>query len=199
MTPDDASDDLVNAAAFVPKAIRYTAFYDANENGQIDAPTEFTAIDHVLLAPALAGKVEVVEIPHDHDPRQVSDHFPIIVRLKLCATLPDSGPGRVRILSLLPNPPGDDTQNEEVTLKNGGGQPVSLVGWRLRDRAGRTWALDSLGTLQPGEVKTLRRNGQPMALNNQGDTVDLLDAAGAVVHSVSYGKVEEGELITVAE
>lgn len=78
-----------------------------------------------------------------------------------------------------------------------GGRPVSPVGWRLRDLAGKTWSLDTLGTLQPGEEKTIRRQGQAMALNNQGDTIDVLDAAGTVVQTVTYGAVQEGEAVTV--
>jgi exonuclease III len=206
MDPGDPADNLVNASTFVPKAVRYTAFHDANRNGQVDFPNEVTSIDHILLAPELAERVDVVEIPHDHDPRQVSDHFPVVARLRLCdpdPTPPPGGPGvptapgTVRLISLLPNPPGDDSQNEEATLKNFGGQPASVIGWRLRDLSGRTWTLDALGTLQPGEQKTVRRLGQPMALNNRGDTIDLVDASGMVVQTVTYGPVQPEELVLV--
>jgi hypothetical protein len=78
----------------------------------------------------------------------------------------------VRLALLLPNPPGDESQNEEATLANDGTQPVSLTGWTLRDRTGRSWVLDSLGTMAPGEEKAIQRDGQPMAMNNTGDTID---------------------------
>src|SRR5262249_27022342 len=71
----------------------------------------------------------------------------------------------VRIAALLPNPAGDDVQNEAATLINRGTQAVSMVGWHLRDLAHQEWVLDSLGTPQPGESKTIRREGQPMTLN----------------------------------
>lgn len=197
MDPADASDDLTNAAQFVPKAQRYTAFHDANQNDLVDPPRELTSIDHVLLSPELAAKVELVEMPHQHDPREVTDHFPVVVRLKLCdgPTGPPSA-GFVRITSLLPNPPGDDTQNEEASLKNLGGQAVSLVGWKFRDLAGRIWSLDMVGTLQPGEERVIHRQGQPMALNNSGDTIELVDAGGTVVQSITYSAVVEGEVVT---
>ena len=94
----------------------------------------------------------------------MSDHFPIVVRFDL------EGPIQqpmftVRLALLLPNPPGDESQNEEATLANDGTQPVSLTGWTLRDRAGRSWVLDSLGTMAPGEEKAIQRGGQPMAMN----------------------------------
>jgi hypothetical protein len=67
----------------------------------------------------------------------VSNHFPIVVRFDIEGTIqqPDVS---VRLARLLPNPPGNETQNEEATLANDGTQAVSLTGWRLRDRAGRT-------------------------------------------------------------
>jgi exonuclease III len=200
LDPAEPADDLTNAASLVPKAQRFTAFWDKNSNGRTDPPGEFTSIDHILLSPELAAKIESVEIDHSHDPTKVSDHFPVVVRLKLCDTGPIvPGEGRVRMTSLLPNPPGNDTQHEEVTLKNVGTQDVTMTGWKLRDLAGRTWSLDPLGTLQAGEEKTIKRNGQPMALDNRGDTIDLLDGAGNVVHSVTYFRVEEGEVVTPAE
>ena len=93
---------------------------------------------------------------------------------------------------------GDDTQNEEVTLKNFGSQPVNLIGWKLRDLAHIEWVLDALGTLNPNEEKKIKRNGQPMALNNTGDTIDLTDPSATVIHTVTYPKIQEGELVTPA-
>jgi len=199
MDPATPSDDLTNALSRLPKAKRFTAFHDANRNEQVDPPRELTAIDHVLLSPELAAKVDHVDVNQQHDPRQVSDHFPLVVRLKLCDAGPVApGTAQVRMTSLLPNPPGNDTLHEEVTLKNLGTQAVSLAGWTLRDQSGRTWTLNSLGTLQPGQEKTIKRNGQPMALNNQGDTIGLVNAGGQVVQSVTYPAVQEGEVVTPA-
>ena len=62
MDPSTDADDLTNASVFVPKPSRYTAFYDANGNNQFDYPVDLTSIDHILISPALADKVEVVEI-----------------------------------------------------------------------------------------------------------------------------------------
>lgn len=102
----------------------------------------------------------------------------------------------VRIVSVIPNPVGDDVANEEVTLRNLGSQSVGLQGWRVRDLAGRTWNLDAAGILPPGQEITIRREGQEMALNNDGDTVELLDASGSVVQSFSYTDVSQGQAFT---
>jgi len=71
------------------------------------------------------------------------------------------------------------------------------VGWKLRDRAGQVWTLDLLGTLQPGEEKVIKRNGQAMAMNNGGDTIDLIDPMGNVVQSVTYGRIDEEDEIVI--
>lgn len=73
-------DDLVNVLGDVPQAERFTSFYDRNADGRFDEG-EFSAIDHVLLSPALYRRVVDVRYVHAHDPRDVSDHFPIVVTL----------------------------------------------------------------------------------------------------------------------
>lgn len=183
-------DDLFNVAEFVPKASRYTAFWDQNENFHIDSEREYTSIDHILLSPEFRTQVQFVEIPHNHDPRYVTDHFPVVVQLE------SDGTATLLITRLLPNPEGNDSDNEEATIKNITDQPVDLTGWTLEDLAERKWSLSSLGVLQPGEEKTIKRQGQPMALNNDGDTIELCKPDGTVVDTVQYGSVEEGEVIT---
>ncbi|MEI9850102.1 MAG: CehA/McbA family metallohydrolase [Sphingomonas sp.] len=110
--------------------------------------------------------------------------------------IPPAALPAVRIASLIPNPAGDDVTNEEITLRNVGSQPVALQGWQVRDLSGRTWSLDAAGTLPPGQEITIRREGQEMALNNDGDTVELLDASGAVVQSFAYANVSQGQAVT---
>lgn len=57
--------------------------------------------------------------------------------------------------------------------------------------ANQTWNLS--GTVDPGQRTEFRRNGQSMALNNNGDTVELLDATGNIVDFVKYEETSEGE------
>ena len=99
----------------------------------------------------------------------------------------------LRIVGLVPNPPGDDSVGEEVTIRNPGSGTVSLSGWQLRDRAGRTWSLAAGGAIGAGLEVTVRRAGQDMALNNDGDAVELLDPEGRVVQSYEYERASEGE------
>ncbi|MBE2186413.1 MAG: endonuclease/exonuclease/phosphatase family protein [Rhodothermales bacterium] len=78
--PGDA-DDLHNVLADVPQAERFSNFYDRNNNGIINEG-ELSAIDHILLSPALRRKVTEVTYVHSHDPRLVTDHFPIVVTFR---------------------------------------------------------------------------------------------------------------------
>ena len=102
---------------------------------------------------------------------------------------------RIRIVALLPNPTGDERINEQVTIRNDGSISASLAGWVLRDLAGQIWSLSALGSLGPGQQATLRRQGQPMSLNNGGDSVELVDPAGATVATLDYGAAAEGMVI----
>jgi len=76
-------DDLRNAASFLPKAERYTCFWDKDRNGKIGSPEELTSIDHILLSRDLASRIESVQILHDHDPKEGTDHFPVVVKVLL--------------------------------------------------------------------------------------------------------------------
>ena len=190
---DSTNDDLFNAAQLVPKASRYTAFWDQNENGHIEADRELTSIDHILISNGLDEKVDLVDINHSHDPREVTDHYPVVVRLRF----EDETDNRMLIITeLLPNPQGYDNQNETATIKNVSQQAINLNGWKLRDIKGKTWSLSSLGVIQPGTQKKITRNGQAMSLNNDGDTIELLDPNENVVDTVTYGPVDEDEVVT---
>ncbi len=96
---------------------------------------------------------------------------------------------------MLPDPIGDDDQLEQVTLINVGATDVDVSNWTLRDKVNQTWSLSSVGIVPAGEQRTIVRRGQRMGLNNSGDTVVLLDENEDVRHTVTYGRVEAGEVV----
>jgi beta-lactamase superfamily II metal-dependent hydrolase len=106
--------------------------------------------------------------------------------------------GRVVITKLLPDPTAEpDRQAERVTLRNVGAASVDLNDWFLRGSNGRVWSLSSLASVAAGGLATVRRNGMPMSLDNDGGTVALVDPAGQVVDSVSYPASQPGvEIVT---
>lgn len=130
-------------------------------------------------------------------PREyASDHLPVLVELTFGVTVPDEGTPvivvspqpaipQVRIVELLPNPVGDDAGHETVTLKNFGDQDVSLVGWRLVDRAGNEFDLS--GSLAVGEELTITLPAGELPLNNSGgDEVSLFADDGSEQDRVHY-------------
>ena len=105
----------------------------------------------------------------------------------------------VAILSLLPNPAGEDVGKEQVTIFNGSGAAVNLTGWTLRDKAGNTYRL--AGTVAAGREAVVTMTSNSMPLNNDGDTVTLIDAGGVVRNQVSYTaeNVKSGVAVTFAK
>jgi hypothetical protein len=101
-------------------------------------------------------------------------------------------PPAVSIVSLLPNPAGEDRELEEVEVRNNSGAAINLAGWLLRDSAGSVWTLTSLGQLSAGSRATVRRAGMAMSLDNGGDKIELLSAIGTVVDSIIYAATAEG-------
>lgn len=189
----DSSDNLINAAFFVANPNRYTAFWDKDRDSEVDFPEELTAIDHILLSKELTEMIDFVDIPHEHDPREVTDHFPVVVVLKLSDVQITPQNRQLQMVRLMPNPPGNENIEEWIEIKNPGNQQVELRGWTVRDRAKTEWKLD--GMLAAGAKKTIKRNGRRMALNNGGDTIDLIAPDGSVVQTFTYNRVEEGEEI----
>jgi endonuclease/exonuclease/phosphatase family metal-dependent hydrolase len=75
------ADDLRNVMARVPKDQRYTAFYDRDRDDEVDGPSELSALDHLLLGPALLPRLQSVRYVHGHDPVKGPDHFPVVATL----------------------------------------------------------------------------------------------------------------------
>lgn len=108
-------------------------------------------------------------------------------------TVPAAFATTIAIVDLTPNPVGDDALGEEVRIRNLAPRPIDLAGWQLRDIAGNLWLLS--GSIQPGELKSIIRAGQPMSLNNDGDVIELVMPDGRVADTGRYGKVAEGARI----
>ncbi len=132
----------------------------------------------------------------------LTDHLPLVLILRTTATTPTPAPPAtaLRIVAALPNPVGDDAQDEEVHLRNTGTQAVALTGWKIGDSTGTSfWTLQAAdGTIQPGATVVVRRKGRPMSLNNTGgDTIVLVNPSGATVDQKAYsGDAASGQLFT---
>ncbi|HEY1012332.1 MAG TPA: lamin tail domain-containing protein, partial [Herpetosiphonaceae bacterium] len=72
---------------------------------------------------------------------------------------------------------------EFVEIVNLGAEPVDLRGWRIRDSASHTQAF-TISAVPPGGFHALRFGGG--LLNNDADSISLLDPEGAVLETVAY-------------
>jgi endonuclease/exonuclease/phosphatase family metal-dependent hydrolase len=139
------------------------------------------AIDAIYVAGADSGRFSTAQRALD---RYGSDHLavytttgPTPVTIRPPAADPE--PGTIRIYSLLPDPQGKDAGNEVITLENRGGTAV-LRGWKFMDGAGNTFTIPDGTSVPPGRT-AIRLVSNTMPLNNNGDTIGLLDAAGNLV------------------
>ncbi len=96
----------------------------------------------------------------------------------------------MNIVGLLPDPVGRDAGHEAVEIANSTDQPVDLFGWKLRDRAGNEYRL--AGTAVAKGTLRIVMTTATMPLNNDGDTVLLLDATGVVRSRVAYSEDQVG-------
>jgi hypothetical protein len=103
----------------------------------------------------------------------------------------------VRLSEVLPAPRGVDwdrngvanVRDEWVELHNANGRAVDIGGWSLdtgRGR-GRAYRIPRGTVLRPGSYLTLYRLQTNLALDDAAGQVRLLDAAGRLIDSVSYG------------
>jgi hypothetical protein len=101
----------------------------------------------------------------------------------------------IRMTQLVPDPVGSDIQLESITIGNFTSGPIDMVGWVVKDKSGKIWLLGKLGVIAAGNSKTITRQGQAMSLNNDGDTIELLDRNKKSKDKITYGKVKEGEVV----
>ncbi len=103
----------------------------------------------------------------------------------------------VIISEILPDPRGADQDGEFIELYNFGMETIVLDGWRLGDSSSRRYNLASAGgqlAIRPGEYLAVYRSESGIALNNNGDTVNLYSpSADEPVCSLPYGPANEGE------
>lgn len=76
------TDDLCNVMAEVPPTERFTSHWDQDDDNLVETD-ELSAIDHILLSPALCDRVREVVYVQAHDPLAATDHFPVVVNLGL--------------------------------------------------------------------------------------------------------------------
>jgi hypothetical protein len=91
--------------------------------------------------------------------------------------------GDVLILAALPDPVGVDRGHELITLLNTTSSAIDLAGWTVADGGGGRMPLQ--GMLAAAGVTQIPAAGA-IPLGNQGDTLLLVNPAGATIDQVAY-------------
>lgn len=101
---------------------------------------------------------------------------------------------KVVINEMLPNPTGSDTVSEFIELRNLDTVSVDLAGWQIDDiDGGSTPFTFPAGTTIGGRsIRVWYRSETKLALNNDEDTVRLLDPAGGIKATIGYADLDEG-------
>lgn len=127
----------------------------------------------------------------EEDFHELTDHLPVVIIVRTTNQGMEDGDVTpdVSIVAVMPNPPGDDIQFEEVHLRNNTNAAIALVGWRIGDSTGNHfWTLNCTdGTIAPGATVIIIRSGRSMFLNNSGgDTIVLVNALGNNIDTKAY-------------
>ena len=137
----------------------------------------------------LVGKIAAVARQHDDVGRsKLRGHF-------------DGRPERlfdfgVRLAAVQPFPAGDQTENEEVHVRNLGTSAVTLAAWQISNDGGLNWLLDAIdGSVAPGKVAIVKRRFRGMPLPSVGGTLVLINPAGETLDTQVYGPSTIGQII----
>jgi micrococcal nuclease len=96
------------------------------------------------------------------------------------------------IMALLPNPRGEDADNETVILANSSDVDASVDQWKLKDQAGGVFTIS--GTVPAGGTRTIRLNAS-LQLGNEGDSIELQRPDGDIEQTIAYESAPAGRFI----
>jgi hypothetical protein len=100
---------------------------------------------------------------------------------------------QIVINEFLPDPIGDDSQNEWIELFNEGNEPVDLAGWQLTDKTSKFTILQNT-IIGAKSFLIFPRPVTKLSINNDGETLSLFDPNGDLVFRISYeDKAPEGQ------
>lgn len=99
------------------------------------------------------------------------------------------------INEFIPNPEGEDEENEWIEIYNASDSIVDISGWQLDDEEGgsKPFVFPQNTLIAPKSYIVFPRPITKLALNNEGDSVRLLLPEGVVFQEVQYGKSKEGQ------
>jgi len=101
----------------------------------------------------------------------------------------------VFISEFLPDPVGEENQDEFIEIFNQDGQTVNLAGWQIDDASGgsKPYLMPEGTIIKPGQYLTFNRAVTKIALNNSNDAVQLINPQGEIVDYAEYEETDEGK------
>lgn len=188
---DDLDQSMRSSSPSPYAGLAETHFFATAALSAANVPTTtfgHLPIDHALADGALAAAYRddsAAVFPADDYiadyARTTSDHLPVVMRFDLGAP---SGGGLV-LNEILANEPGADTAGELVEIVNPTASAVDAGGFTLSDSLGVRHQIAAGTAVAAGGALVIA--GGSLGLSNDGDTVTLADAGGAVVDRVVYG------------
>lgn len=103
----------------------------------------------------------------------------------------------IQITSFLPNPDGTDTNNEWIEMTNIGQTQINISNWQIDDQIGQSNPfIISEGTFLEAQSSLKIYNHQSkINLNNNEDSVRLIDPNNNIFSSFPYQNAESGKII----
>ncbi|MFC1598483.1 lamin tail domain-containing protein [Patescibacteria group bacterium] len=97
---------------------------------------------------------------------------------------------QIIINEIYPNPPGSDIDKEWLELKNISELVIDLADWKIQDNDKMIYQVSkkdfTTTLLKPGHLFTISRNISGIALNNDKDTLKLIDPENITVQTITY-------------
>lgn len=103
------------------------------------------------------------------------------------------GAKTLMITEILPNPEKDDHRDEFIEIYNFGSATVRLLGWALDDvleGGSKPFYFKDGQEIESQEYIAVYSEESKLALNNNFDSVNLLDAEGGLIDQIAYEKAE---------
>ncbi len=104
-------------------------------------------------------------------------------------------PSGILINEIMPAPVGKDSEEEWIEFFNQNDFEVDLTGWQITDTIGsiNAYTFPKDTKIGPKGFLMLSRPTTKITLNNDGDSLQLLQPNGSALDKMSYGKALRGE------
>ncbi len=97
---------------------------------------------------------------------------------------------KILITEIFPNPAGRDT-DEFIEIYNPHQEKVNLTGWTIKDNTKNGWSFPQNTFIEGKSYLVLYREETHLTLNNNKDTIKLLNPLGEISYQISYKNAPE--------